>query len=218
MLWNELCTAWQSCFSEAWTAYTEGSRPIGACITDQSGNVLATGRNRMATTTLEMPYLNSSRLAHAEMNAMLYLASRMQNELECAKLEVRDLILWTTTEPCPLCIGASVMMNLRELKYASRERWAGSLEILNANPYLQSKKIVVHHPENLEFEIILVLLHAELGLRQETPQLLECWAEDTPRAIALAQELSQNGTLEQLRKTVTDAREAMNTLELIANR
>ena len=48
-----------------------------------------------------------------------------------------------------LCIGASVIMNLRELKYASRERWAGSLEILEANRYLQSKKIKVHHPNKM---------------------------------------------------------------------
>ena len=99
MLFDELCTAWQTCFSEAWIAYREGSLPIGACITDKAGNVLAKGHNRMANTTLEMPYLHKSKLAHAEMNAMLHLASRMRNEAEFAKLEVRDLILWTTTEP-----------------------------------------------------------------------------------------------------------------------
>jgi tRNA(adenine34) deaminase len=221
MLWDELCEAWRACFEQTWKAYREGSRPIGACITDRAGNVLAVGHNRMAQPNLEMPYLHNSRLAHAEMNAMLHLASRMQNESEPAKLEVRELILWTTTEPCPLCISAAVMMNLRTLKYAAREPWAGSLEILEANRYLASKKVKVQHPENTVFETILVALHTEMELRESNDlehPILKCCTEFTPRAVELGKRLFLNGQLEQLRNFTADPREALNALEQTANR
>jgi tRNA(adenine34) deaminase len=216
LIWDNLSSAWRTCFEEAWTAYRSGSAPIGACISDQTETVLAKGHNRIAQKNLEMPFLNASKLAHAEINAMLHLASKMQNEPDFQGLEVRDLILWTTTEPCPLCVGGMVMMNFRELKYASKERWAGSLEIFDVNRYVRSKKMKIHHPENKLLETILVMLHVEFELRDGddgSKLLIECWEQDTSEAIHFGTILHQNGTLNQVRNDVSDARIAMNTLE-----
>lgn len=177
--------------------------------------MLAWGHNRIENPNLEMPFLNASKLAHAEINAMLHFASRKQNEPELRTLDARDLILWTTTEPCPLCVGALVMMNFRELRFASRERWAGSLEILDANWYLRSKKAVVHRPENALLENILVLLHVEYELRDYDPrshELIQAWAQDTPEAVQLGIALHLNGQLNQLRHECSEAREAFDTL------
>ena len=47
MIWATLADPWRVCLEEAWTAYCAGSVPIGACITDATGSVLARGRNRI---------------------------------------------------------------------------------------------------------------------------------------------------------------------------
>jgi tRNA(adenine34) deaminase len=216
VIWDGLSDVWKTCFTQAWLAYRAGSVPIGACIADQAGTVLAWGHNRIVQTNLEMPYLHDSRLAHAEMNAILHLISRKQNEPLCAHLEPRNLILYTTTEPCPLCVGALVMMNFRELKYASKEAWGGSLEILEANQYLRSKNIKVHHPENILLEAILVMLHVEFELRvdkERSHDLIHRWAQDTPQAVQLGTVLHQNGKLSQFRHEFPEARDAFNALE-----
>jgi tRNA(adenine34) deaminase len=216
VIWDELSSAWKACFTQAWLAYRAGSVPIGACITDQAGTMLAWGHNRIEQTDLEIPYLHNSRLAHAEMNAILHLISRKQNEPQYAPLEPRDLILYTTTEPCPLCVWALVMMNFKELKYASKEAWGGSLEILEANHYLRAKNIKVHHPENTLLETILVMLHVEFELRVDkgrSHELIHRWAQDTPQAVQLGTALHQNGKLSQLRHELSEARDAFNTLE-----
>jgi tRNA(adenine34) deaminase len=216
VIWEGLSPAWKTCFTQAWLAYRANSVPIGACITDQAGTVLAWGHNRIEHSNLELPYLQGSKLAHAEMNAILHLISRKQNEAQCHNLEPRDLILYTTTEPCPLCVGAVVMMNFRELKYASKEAWAGSLEILEANRYLRSKKIKVHHPEDALLETILVMLHVEFEYRDGNDRSLDLihrWAQDTPQAVQLGTALHQNGKLSQFRHEFSEARDAFNALE-----
>ena len=39
-------------------------------------------------------------------------------------------IVYTTTEPCPLCMGALYMSGVRGLRFTSRDPWAGSANLL----------------------------------------------------------------------------------------
>lgn len=96
--WTSLAEPWQICLEEAWTAYCAGSLPIGAAVVDRAGWIVARGRNRIHEDEAEGGHLRGHRLAHAEMNALVALDYRA--------IDPRDCILYTTTEPCPLCTGA----------------------------------------------------------------------------------------------------------------
>ena len=118
LIWHRLSSPWQACVEEAWTAYCRGSLPIGSAITDSHGKILARGRNRIYEQSAEGNLLYGHRLAHAEMNALIRVAWH--------EIDARTCVLYTTTEPCPLCVGAVRMTRVGEVRYASRDGAAGS--------------------------------------------------------------------------------------------
>ena len=63
---------WPEVFSLMWEAYVAGSVPVGAVVADETGKVVSSGRNRIFD---DKPneHLSRSRLAHAELNAMVEL-------------------------------------------------------------------------------------------------------------------------------------------------
>lgn len=127
--WASLALLWQACIEEAWTAYCHGSLPIGAAITDHAGVVLARGRNRIRETHCDPGLLAGHRLAHAEMNALL--------ALDWSAVDPRACTLYTTTDPCPLCVGAARMTRLGAVEYASRDGAAGAADLFTANDFLR---------------------------------------------------------------------------------
>ncbi len=68
--------------------------PFGAVITDKEGNIIANGNNRVLK--------NNDPTAHAEVVAI---------REACKKLNTYDLsncILYTSCEPCPMCLSAII--------------------------------------------------------------------------------------------------------------
>ena len=196
MLWNRLARPWQICLEEAWTAYCAGSLPIGAVITDQTGRVLARGRNRIFESTPDGPTLYGHRLAHAEVNALVALDYTDLDPLTC--------ILYTTTEPCPLCTGAIRMIGLGAVHYAARDTAAGSIALLEATPFMRRRAIQVVGPQDAALEAIIVALHSELVLypHRARPQwLLDVGEEIVPDGVALGRRLYATGDLARLRET-----------------
>src|SRR3989304_2547898 len=95
-MWDWLSLPWQACFEEAWAAYCTGSVPVGAVVVDAGGVILSRGRNRINDSAGEGSYLHGQTLAHAEINALVALNSGEVDRHNCT--------LYTTTEPCPLCM------------------------------------------------------------------------------------------------------------------
>jgi hypothetical protein len=92
------------------------------------------------------------------MNALLALDEAAHDPYDCA--------LYTTTEPCPLCLGAFYMSGLRTLHYAVHDPWAGSANLLGTTPYLSRKPIRVHGPETVPgLGAIVAALGVESRLR-----------------------------------------------------
>ena len=145
LMWDSLSLPWRSCLEEAWAAYCGGTIPIGAVITDGDGNLLARGRNRIFDASAPAGQVCQTELAHAELNALLTLGVDEGNR--------GSWKLYTTTEPCPLCLGAFYMSGVRTLHYASREPWAGSVNLLGTTPYLARKSIKTFGPERADLEI-----------------------------------------------------------------
>ncbi len=138
-MWDELGTPWQICLDEAWTAYRNGCIPIGALVTDANGQALTRGRNHVYEGGVSYGQVGYAPLAHAEMEAL--------NALAQFDIDPHDCVLYTTTEPCPMCLGAWYISGVRQLHYASRDPWAGSAELVGKSWYLSRKPVRINGPQ-----------------------------------------------------------------------
>lgn len=118
---DSLSPGWQAALAEAWEAYLHDSYPIGACVVDAKGQVIARGRNRLGEERKVDGIISGHRLGHAEVNALLTLP-------ELSVAQCRALTLLSTVEPCPMCLGAMLMQRIGHLGYASADLWAGHSE------------------------------------------------------------------------------------------
>ena len=83
-----------------------GGGPFGAVIV-KDGEVIATGVNRVTS--------NADPTAHAEVQAI---------RSACAKLghfELKGCVLYTSCEPCPMCLGAIYWARLDRVVYAGTQ-------------------------------------------------------------------------------------------------
>ena len=153
-------------------SYCMGSLPIGSVITDGQGHILACGRNRIHEAALKSnAFISGHRLAHAEINALL--------QIDWNAVDPRTCILYTTTEPCPLCVGAIRMALLSEVHYASRDSSAGSAILFEATSFLRKGNIQVIGPEHVNLEIILVAILVEFALYYTNRNALSRYEELT---------------------------------------
>src|SRR5690554_5195878 len=76
MKWQDIPPVWQECFNVAWQSFQEGSRPIGAVVTDNNGEIIARGKSA-AFNELTDCVISHNELAHAEINALLKLDNRI---------------------------------------------------------------------------------------------------------------------------------------------
>lgn len=193
-MWNELSEPWRAAFEQAWEAYCSGSLPIGAALADEQGKVIAVGRSRQYERDAPDGQIAWSKLSHAELNALLQVSAHDHPN-------IRGCTLYTTVEPCPLCFGALVMSNVRNLRFAARDGWAGSTNLLRANPYISSKPIVAEGPfEHLE--ILSVALNTECFLRNSGANdsaIIRVWEKDSPQGVHLGMEWFQSGTLQKMK-------------------
>jgi tRNA(adenine34) deaminase len=115
--WDELPVPWPEVFSLMWEAYLAGTIPVGAVVVDETGEVVSRARNR----TFDDPrngHLGGSRLAHAEVNARVALTSERTYE---------GFTLYTSLEPCHLCLSATIAVRIGTLRYAASEPYAGAV-------------------------------------------------------------------------------------------
>ena len=98
-----------------WEAYRAGTIPVGAVVTDESGAIVARGRNRIFDEPAGRE-LGASRLPHAEINALLALSSDRTYE---------DWTLWSALEPCHLCLAAAHSVRIGTVCFAGRDRYGG---------------------------------------------------------------------------------------------
>lgn len=88
--------------------------PIGACIVDQKGELLAAASNRTIT--------NNDPTAHAEVLTIRQAALKIGN------YRLVGATLYTTVEPCVMCAGALVNSRIARLVYGARDERFGAVE------------------------------------------------------------------------------------------
>jgi tRNA(adenine34) deaminase len=189
--WIELSPAWQACLEMAWEAYTCDCVPVGAVVIDGAGQIVSRGRNRLREQAAPPRQVCDSQLAHAELNALL--------ELKVGSPEVHDYALYTSLEPCPLCMGAFYMSGARTLYYASPDTYAGSTDLLGKTPYLAHKPIRVFGPFYGGLAEFGCALHVDFIRRLARPgpmdrdAVIEANRLTFPRGVELGEKLFTSG-------------------------
>ena len=98
-----------------------GELPIGAVLVID-GEIISRGRSCQQQT--------KSQLSHAELNALLNGGDKLWTDYKRA-------ILFTTVEPCPLCLGAVVMADVPHVIFAKHDQVVHSSLSLESNPYIR---------------------------------------------------------------------------------
>ena len=96
----------------AQTAYREREVPIGAVLVDNNGAVIAASRNQVEA--------QQDATAHAEVEC-LRKASKILNNWR-----LLNCTLYTTLEPCPMCLSAIQHFRVKRLVYGARDIRLGS--------------------------------------------------------------------------------------------
>ncbi|MBE2220744.1 MAG: nucleoside deaminase [Anaerolineae bacterium] len=205
--WQTLSPPWQVCIDEAWQAYRAGSLPIGAAITNTNGSIVARGRNRIFEKEVNGEFIYNSRTAHAEMNALFTLDESQNPSGTCT--------LYTTTEPCPMCLGAIRISRMSECHFASRDPIAGSAALMKATPFMQEANIKMVSPHDPVLENILAAMLIEKLLyahAQKPLKSIPIREEFFPEAGLLARDLFESGELAQWAKTGISIAHVVNVL------
>ena len=117
--------------------------PFGAVIVDKDGNIISNGNNRVI--------MEKDPTAHAEISAI---------REACKKLNTYDLseyILYTSCEPCPMCLSAIIWANIKKVYYGCTKEDAGKIGFRDdmIYEYLKDEKKDLIHLEKLDRESCL---------------------------------------------------------------
>lgn len=182
-MWEDLNVPWQEAFALAWESYKKKTIPIGAVIVDEQQNIIARGRNRIFDVE-SSNCLAGTDMAHAEMTALLQLKIKKHPN-------IRSYTLYTTMEPCPMCMGTIFMMHIGKLEYAAKDSFAGAIALKDKIEYTKKKALVIEqieeHAENFQ-----IALHTAFVCRMRGKIggiLLDSWRVDCVEGVKLGEEL-----------------------------
>lgn len=88
--------------------------PIGACLIDEAGELLAVGGNRTIT--------NNDPTAHAEILVLRAAGAKIGN------YRLTETVLYTTIEPCAMCAGALVNARVKRVVFGAHDKRFGAVE------------------------------------------------------------------------------------------
>lgn len=91
----------------------EEGGPFGAIITDKNGEIIAKGNNKVI--------INNDPTAHAEIVAIREASKKLNT------YDLSECILYTSCEPCPMCLSAIIWANIKEVYYACTKKDAGNI-------------------------------------------------------------------------------------------
>ena len=87
--------------------------PFGAIIVDKEGNIISNGNNQVIK--------RNDPTAHAEIVAIREACEKLNT------YDLSDYILYTSCEPCPMCLSAIIWSNIKEVYYGCTKEDAGEI-------------------------------------------------------------------------------------------
>lgn len=114
--------------------------PFGCIIVDKMGNIISTGNNKVL--------INNDPTAHAEVVAIREAACKLKT------YDLSDLILYTSCEPCPMCLSAIIWANIKDVYYGCTKEDADKIGFRDDVIYefLKGKRNDLIHLTNLDRE------------------------------------------------------------------
>jgi tRNA(adenine34) deaminase len=97
-------------------ASERGEVPVGACLVDSQGEILAVAGNLTITET--------DPTAHAEILVLREAARKIGN------YRLTDTTVYTTIEPCAMCAGALVNARIKRLVFGATDERFGAVETI----------------------------------------------------------------------------------------
>jgi tRNA(adenine34) deaminase len=185
--WDELEPPWDESLRLAWEAFAAGSIPVGAVVT-RNAEVVARGRNRLFEQGAPTGQVFGSRVAHAEINALVQLGTG-RSYFDCT--------LWTTLEPCAQCIGAAWLSTIGRVVFAATDVYGGASKLIErqieAADSARAFHMEVEGPLTGPLAVFSELLHAAFFLALEpTHHVADTYRERRPGLVALAERLCLN--------------------------
>ena len=111
---------------EAETALREGASPVGSVIVAPDGTVLSRGRNRVLT--------EGDQSAHAEVDAIRNAGAAIATPPAAG-----GWILYTTAEPCLMCLGAILLCPIATIVWAAGSTTGSAYDAVLATGYRQER-------------------------------------------------------------------------------
>lgn len=110
--------------------------PFGAVIINNRGEIIAKGNNKVI--------INNDPTAHAEIVAIREASKKLNT------YDLSNCILYTSCEPCPMCLSAIIWANIKEVYYACTKNDADNIGFRDdiIYEYLKGNKkdlINLHH-------------------------------------------------------------------------
>lgn len=126
--------------------------PFGAVIADKAGNILATGVNRVTS--------NNDPTAHAEVNAIRQAAATL------GTFDLSGYDIYTSCEPCPMCLGAIYWAHLDKIFYANTKDDAKDIGFDDS--FIYDEFALPRQQRKLPSEVLL---------RDEAQEAFRLWSE-----------------------------------------
>jgi tRNA(Arg) A34 adenosine deaminase TadA len=175
--WDELEPVWREVFHLMWESYVTGTIPVGAVVADRTGEILSRGRNRIFDAN-EDGQLSRSRLAHAEINALVGLPSNRTYE---------SFTLYTALEPCHLCLSAAIAVRVGTVQYAAADPYGGAVGKLVPSADHRAHPVAIEGPLTGAAARLPELLHiAHFLWRLPNGGVMRFYRERRPELVAVA--------------------------------
>jgi tRNA(adenine34) deaminase len=199
--WGRTEDSWRAAFHLAWAAFAAGTIPVGAVIVDETGRIAAAGRNRVFDDAAPAGQLAATRLAHAELNALAQLSNSRRWD---------TCTLYTTLEPCPLCVTATSLASVGRILFAGTDPYSGGSALIDADLVTpRPLGVTIEGPLESSLESLATALHLAFFLSRDTGNsspLIETYRDRRPEVLPLA------ATLIGLRQTA-DFEDALVALD-----
>ena len=132
-----------------------GGGPFGAVIA-RNGEIIATGVNRVTA--------NNDPTAHAEVSAIRAAAEKL------GRFDLSDCEIFTSCEPCPMCLGAIYWARLNKIYFANNKTDAKNIGFDDSFIY-----------DELALPRDQRHLSAEEMMRNEAIKAFEAWTQKTDK-------------------------------------
>jgi len=102
---------------QAEIAYSENGTPVGAVLATSSGEVIGYTRSHAKNSETD----RTSSLMHAEISLLM--------EFQCRFNGNEALMLYTSLEPCHMCMGAAILARIKRVIWAADDYWGGATRL-----------------------------------------------------------------------------------------